>query len=447
MTPETRYARSGDVNIAYQVVGDAPRDLVLVPGWVSNIEVLWEEAACARFLGRLASFTRLILFDKRGTGLSDRVADLPNLETRMDDVRAVMDTVGSERAALFGYSEGGPMCALFAATYPARTAALITAGSYARRTWAPDYPWAVRPEQHRQFMERCRGEWGGPVGLDERWPSAAQDERVRQWWAKLLRMGASPAANLTLLQMNAEMDVRHVLPAIRVPTLILHSAGDRTLPIGGSRFMAEQIPGSQASWSCRAAITCRGGKTRTPSSTRSRSSSRASGTAPSPTGCWRPCSSPTSSAPRSRPPPSGIADGETSSRDTTTSCAASSGASGAARSTPRATGSSPPSTARRGPSGARARSPAGSPRSGSRSAPACTPARSSSGSDKVSGLAVHIGARVAAAAGPGEVLVSSTVKDLVAGSGLRFQDRGLQNLKGVPGEWHLFALEAEGRHA
>jgi pimeloyl-ACP methyl ester carboxylesterase len=148
MTPETRYARSGDVNIAYQVVGDAPRDLVLVPGWVSKIEVFWEELACARFLERLASFTRLILFDKRGTGLSDRVSDLPNLETRMDDVRAVMDTVGSERAALLGYSEGGPMCALFAATYPARTTALITAGSYARRTWAPDYPWAVRPDQH-----------------------------------------------------------------------------------------------------------------------------------------------------------------------------------------------------------------------------------------------------------------------------------------------------------
>ena len=192
MTPETRYARSGDVNIAYQVVGDAPRDLVLVPGWVSNIEVFWEEPTCARFLERLASFTRLILFDKRGTGLSDRVADLPNLETRMDDVRAVMDTVGSEHAALFGYSEGGAMCALFAATYPARTTALITAGSYARRTWAPDYPWGATPERHNQFIEQCQREWGGPVGLDERWPTAARDERVRQWWARLLRMGVEP---------------------------------------------------------------------------------------------------------------------------------------------------------------------------------------------------------------------------------------------------------------
>ena len=218
MAPETRYARSGDVNIAYQVVGDAPRDLVLVPGWVSNIEVFWEEPACARFLERLASFTRLILFDKRGTGLSDRVADLPNLETRMDDVRAVMDTVGSERAALFGYSEGGPMCALFAATYPDRTTALITAGSYARRTGRPTIPGRRRSSSSGSSWNSAGGV-GGPVGLDQRWPSAAKDERVRQWWARLLRMGASPGATLALLQMNAEMDVRHVLPAVRVPTL------------------------------------------------------------------------------------------------------------------------------------------------------------------------------------------------------------------------------------
>src|SRR5262245_22756522 len=167
MTPETHYARSGDVNIAYQVVGDASRDLVLVPGWVTNIEVLWEEPACARFLERLASFTRLILFAKRGTGLSDRVTDLPNLETRMDDVRAVMDAVGSERAALLGYSEGGPMCALFAATYPARVSALIMQGSYARRLAAPDYP-ALSEDTWEKWMEYCERNWGGPVGLDGR---------------------------------------------------------------------------------------------------------------------------------------------------------------------------------------------------------------------------------------------------------------------------------------
>ena len=149
MLPRTRYAKSGLVNIAYQVIGTGPPDLVLVPGWVSNIDCFWEEPAFARFLTRLASFSRLILFDKRGTGLSDRVADLPGLEERMDDVRAVMDAAGSECAALFGYSEGGPMCALFAATYPRRTSALIMAGSYARRLSAPDYPWGASDEQHR----------------------------------------------------------------------------------------------------------------------------------------------------------------------------------------------------------------------------------------------------------------------------------------------------------
>jgi pimeloyl-ACP methyl ester carboxylesterase len=245
MRPVTRYAKSGDVHIAYQVVGDAPRDLVLVPGWVSNLEVFWEEPACARFLERLASFTRLILFDKRGTGLSDRVTDMPNLETRMDDVRAVMDAVGSERAALLGYSEGGPMCILFGATYPVRTTALITIGSYARRTWAPDYPWGQTPEVRVEWMATCQRGWGGPVGLDECWPSAVHDERVRQWWARLLRMGASPGANRALQQMNSEMDVRHVLPAVRVPTLLLHSVGDRLLDVRGSRYMAERIPGAK----------------------------------------------------------------------------------------------------------------------------------------------------------------------------------------------------------
>ena len=152
MVPQTRYAKSGGVNIAYQVVGDGPIDLVLVPGWLSNIDVFWEEPRLARLLTRLASFSRLILFDKRGTGLSDRVSDMPSLEVRMDDVRAVMDAVGSQRAALFGYSEGGAMCILFAATYPDRASALIMAGSFARRTLAPDYPWGPAAEQQRAFI-------------------------------------------------------------------------------------------------------------------------------------------------------------------------------------------------------------------------------------------------------------------------------------------------------
>src|SRR6478672_4378355 len=183
MQPETYYARSGDINIAYQVLGEGPRDLVHVPGWVSNIEVYWEEPALARFLKGLASFSRLILFDKRGTGLSDRVADMPSLEVRMDDVRAVMDAVGSQRAALFGTSEGGPLCTLFSATYPMRTSALIMAGSYPRRMRAPDYPWGPTDEESRAWIDQMQSEWGGPFGLDARAPTMAGDKRFRQWWA------------------------------------------------------------------------------------------------------------------------------------------------------------------------------------------------------------------------------------------------------------------------
>src|ERR1043165_8084656 len=168
--PETMYARSGDVNIAYQVIGDAPLDLVFVMGWVSHMEYFWREPSFARFLLRLASFSRLILFDKRGTGLSDRVPinQLPTLEQRMDDVRAVMDAVGSKRAALCGVSEGGPMCSLFAATYPEKTAALVMIGTYAKRIWDTDYPWAPTAEERQHFFEEIQHHWGGPVGVEER---------------------------------------------------------------------------------------------------------------------------------------------------------------------------------------------------------------------------------------------------------------------------------------
>jgi pimeloyl-ACP methyl ester carboxylesterase len=189
----------------------------------------------------------LILFDKRGTGLSDRVptSELPTLEQRMDDVRAVMDEAGSERAALLGISEGGPMCALFAATYPERTSALVMVGSYARRIWAPDYPWAPSQEEHERLLEEVRTGWGGPVGLAARAPSLLDDERFRNWWCTYLRMSASPGAAHVLTRMNAQIDVRHVLPTIRVPTLIVHRTGDRTLRVEGARYMAERIPGAR----------------------------------------------------------------------------------------------------------------------------------------------------------------------------------------------------------
>ncbi|HXG64173.1 MAG TPA: alpha/beta fold hydrolase [Blastocatellia bacterium] len=246
--PKTQYAIStGDVNIAYQVVGDGPLDLVFVMGWVSHLEYFWKEPSFARFLTRLASFSRLILFDKRGTGLSDRVplSELPTLEQRMTDVQAVMDAAGSERAALLGVSEGGPLCSLFAATHPERTVALAMIGTYAKRIRSEDYPWAPTEEERAEFLEEVRKNWGGPVGIAARAPSVAADPQFRDWWATYLRMGASPAAALALTRMNAEIDVRDVLPSVRVPTLVIHRAEDACLPVEGGRYVASRIPGAR----------------------------------------------------------------------------------------------------------------------------------------------------------------------------------------------------------
>jgi pimeloyl-ACP methyl ester carboxylesterase/DNA-binding winged helix-turn-helix (wHTH) protein len=245
--PETRYALNGEVNIAYQTLGSAPLDLVFVMGWVSHLEYFWREPRVARFLRRLATFSRLILFDKRGTGLSDRVPldQLPTLEQRMDDVRAVLEAVRSERAAIIGISEGGPLSALFAATYPERTSALVMIGTYARRVRDEDYPWGPTREERERFFQEIREHWGGPVGLEERVPSRAQDPAFRQWWAEYLRMGASPGAAVALTKMNAEVDVRHVLPTVRVPTLVMHNRGDLCLNVEEGRYVASRIPGAR----------------------------------------------------------------------------------------------------------------------------------------------------------------------------------------------------------
>jgi pimeloyl-ACP methyl ester carboxylesterase/DNA-binding winged helix-turn-helix (wHTH) protein/class 3 adenylate cyclase len=240
-----QYARSGDVNIAYQVCGTGPVDLLFVMGWVSHLEYFWKEPSFARFLGRLASFSRLILFDKRGTGLSDPVTHLPTLEQRMDDVRAVLDAVGSRRAVLLGVSEGGPMCSLFAATHPDQTEALVMIGTYARRLRAPDYPWAPTREQREEFFRDIVDQWGGPVGIRERAPSMADDPGFREWWSSFLRMGASPAAAIALTRMNAEIDVTAILPTIRVPTLVLHRTGDRCLLVEEGRYVARLIPSAR----------------------------------------------------------------------------------------------------------------------------------------------------------------------------------------------------------
>ncbi|HEY6403172.1 MAG TPA: alpha/beta fold hydrolase [Blastocatellia bacterium] len=246
--PKTQYATStGGVNIAYQVIGEGPLDLVFVMGWVSHLEYSWQEPSFARFLTRLASFSRLILFDKRGTGLSDPVplSELPTLEQRVTDVQAVMDAVGSKRAALLGVSEGGPMCGLFAATHPERTESLVMIGSYARRLWAEDYPWGPTERERADFMYEMKRDWGGPIGIEERAPSMAGDPQFREWWGTYLRMGASPAAAMALTRMNAEVDVRSVLPSIRVPALVIHRKDDACLPVEGGRFVASRIPGAK----------------------------------------------------------------------------------------------------------------------------------------------------------------------------------------------------------
>jgi pimeloyl-ACP methyl ester carboxylesterase len=248
MAPETRYARSGDVNIAYQVVGEGPRDLVYVPGWVSNIEMMWEQPPMARFLERLASFSRLILFDKRGTGLSDRVSNdkLPTLEERMDDVRAVLETVGSERAALFGHSEGGNMCMLFAATYPERTTALLTLGCFAkRRDPDDDYPWAPAADDREESTLDVEQNWGHlrPEDVEYYAPSRVGDEQFVRNLERYFRRGASPGAAAALLRMNSYIDVRAVLPTIRVPTLVLHRRGDLDVDVAEGRYLASRIRG------------------------------------------------------------------------------------------------------------------------------------------------------------------------------------------------------------
>lgn len=441
MQPETKYAISGDINIAYQVIGNGPRDLILVPGWMSNIEVLWEDPAVARFLRRLASFSRLILFDKRGTGLSDRLGNLPDLETRMDDVRAVMDAVGSERAALCGSSEGGVMCALFAATYPSRTTALITIASYARQRPGPGQPWGRTQEQQDQMLEAIQKDWGGPVGLDLRAPSMANDERVRHWWARYLRMSASPAAALALTRINYEIDVRHILTAIRVPTLVLHSVGDMTVDVRGSRHIAASIAGAK--------YVEFPGRDHLPWGTDADAildeveeflTGERHGSEPDRILATILFTDIVGSTDRA------VVLGDRRWRDLLESFYGV-----VRRELPRfrglevgtvgdgmlATFDGPARGVRCARSIADAVLPLGvNVRTGLHTGE-CEVIE-----NNVGGIAVHTAARVATLAQPGEVLVSHTVKDLVAGSGIRFESRGTHTLKGVPGEWPLFAAIA-----
>jgi pimeloyl-ACP methyl ester carboxylesterase/DNA-binding CsgD family transcriptional regulator len=240
--PQTRYATSGDARIAYQVVGQGPLDLVFVPGFISNLEVHWEDTGYSHLLRRLSTFTRLILLDKRGTGLSDRVDvhHLPSLETRMDDLRAVMDAAGSGRAALLGASEGAPMSILFAATYPERTRALLLYGGYAHF-----HSWVMGEQALADFMRSAETSWGSGATLMNFAPGRVEDARFLAWWARFERLSASPTAAIALARMNAQIDVRHVLPSIRVPTLIIHRTDDARVKLSGGRYLAEKIGGSR----------------------------------------------------------------------------------------------------------------------------------------------------------------------------------------------------------
>ena len=240
-----KYARSGDVNIAYQVVGEGPIDLVLVLGWVSHLAYAWELPALAAFYNRLSSFSRLILFDKRGCGMSDRVHPLPTLEQRMDDVRAVMDAAGSERAAVMGISEGGVMSTLFAATYPERCAALIVNGSYPSAFRRPGYPWGDDPVEFEKAVKTLPDRYGRFARMDRYAPSQAENPEVSRWWINFMQMSASPGDATDLARMNELIDIRDVLPAIRVPTLIIHATRDTIAPVEGGRYFAKHIPNAR----------------------------------------------------------------------------------------------------------------------------------------------------------------------------------------------------------
>ena len=243
--PQTRYAKSGGVNIAYQVLGEGPIDLVFVPGWVSHVEYGWQVPSYARFLRALASFARVIVIDRRGTGLSDPVAELPTLEQRMEDVRAVMDTAGSERAVLFGISEGGPMCALFAATYPDRTEKLVLYGTAPRIHKAPDYPQGFAVAEIDEFLAAIERQWGQGITGAVFAPTAAVDPEHIEQWARFERNAVSPGGARKLIEMFVHTDVRDILPAIGAPTLVLHRSEDQATPVEGGRYLAEHIPGAR----------------------------------------------------------------------------------------------------------------------------------------------------------------------------------------------------------
>ncbi len=443
--PETRYVRSDGVHIAYQVLGDGPLDVVFVPGFVSNVEANWASPARSNFFRRLSSFCRLILFDKRGTGMSDRTSQIFSLEQRMHDLQAVMDDVGSQRAALLGISEGGPMSILFAATYPERTVALVLYGTYAKKSWAADNPHGWTDERWAAVLANTERHWGTPKGIDlAMWaPSIAGDALAAGQTAAYFRAAASPGAVLAVWQMNREIDVRDILPAIKVPTLIIHRRDELVVSIEQARAMARQIPHAtlvelpgvdHTPWvgdsdaivnEVQVFLTGARGEAELDRELATvlftdivASTERVAMLGDSK---WRDLLESYQTLARAQ-----LALFRGREIDT-----AGDGLF--------ATFDGPARAIRcAGANGFHAKALGLEVRSGLHTGEVETIG------GKPGGLAVHIGARVMASAGAGEIVVSGTAKDLIAGSGIRFEDRGAQTLKGIPGEWRLFLVLSAG---
>lgn len=438
---ETRYAKSGDLNIAYQIFGDGPVDVVYIPGWTSNVEHMWALPENHQFLSKLASFARVVVLDRRGTGLSDPVENPPTLEERMDDVRAVMDAAGWVQAAIWGVSEGGPMAMLFAATYPARTQALILYGTFARFTRGDDYPHGYPPEANEKWLGQIEPKWGSGEMSKMFAPSRAVDQNLHRALGRMERMAMSPGTAGKLMRLLTQLDVRHVLPAIRVPVLILHRVGDVPVRVGHARYLAEHIEGAKyvelpgddhfpflgdqdaLLSELREFLT---GERVAPEPDRIlttilfcdivESTKRAAELGDQE---WKALLSRFYA----------IADEKLKQFRGRKLDTAGDGLFAAFDGPARAV----------------------------RCGEALCAAVASLGvqlrvgvhtgeceilGDKLSGIAVHLGARVAAQAEPGEVLVTSTVKDLVAGSGIAFTDRGEHSLKGLPDRWRLYHAAA-----
>ena len=438
---KTSYTQNGDVNIAYQVIGDGPLDLLFIPPFVSHLDLYWATPETTAFFSRLASFSRLILFDKRGTGLSDPVSGAATLEERMEDVRAVLDACGSQRTAIFGLSEGGPMSLLFAATYPERTTALITFGAFAKLLPAPGYFWERHEnveELRAPWIDALENHWGEGKALGMFMPSLGSGPNAQRMLGMFERAAASPAMVLALDRFNTEVDVTQILPVIGVPTLVLHRAGD-LVPVWLGRYVAEHVPGARfvelagndhMPWVGDSDAVLDEVEQFLTGGRRGAEPDRVLATV-----LFTDIAGSTVHA------------GELGDRRWSELLEAH---HARVRALISRYGGREVDTAGDG-----FLATFDGPTRAIRCAEEITAAVQTIGlevragvhtgeivlvGDDVRGIAVHVGARIAAMASPGEVLVSSTVRDLVAGSGLRFDDRGLHSLKGVPGEWQVLAV-------